>query len=152
MAESIFNTIKSHISLVEVVNYYTTLKQAGLYWKGRCPFHQEKTGSFTVSPHINIFYCFGCHESGDVISFIAKIENCSQLQAAHQLAEKYNISITKLVPSIDNSKSKKMYAQARANKGKEKETRRRRKDKGELQKNGILWNRLGGCNPTITIF
>lgn len=95
MAESIFNTIKSHISLVEVVNYYTTLKQAGLYWKGRCPFHQEKTGSFTVSPHINIFYCFGCHESGDVISFIAKIENCSQLQAAHQLAEKYNISIEK---------------------------------------------------------
>lgn len=95
MADSIFNTIKSHVSLVEVVNYYTTLKQAGLYWKGRCPFHQEKTGSFTVSPHINIFYCFGCHESGDVISFVAKIENCSQLQAAHQLAEKYNISIEK---------------------------------------------------------
>lgn len=95
MTYSIFNTIKSQISLVDVVNYYTTLKQAGVYWKGKCPFHQEKTGSFTVSPHINIFYCFGCHESGDVIAFIAKIENCSQLQAAHQLAEKYNITIEK---------------------------------------------------------
>jgi len=90
---TIFNTIKSQVPLLDVVNYYTTLKQAGIYWKGYCPFHQEKTPSFTVSPHINIFYCFGCHESGDVISFIAKIENSSQLEAAYQLAHKYNIAI-----------------------------------------------------------
>src|SRR5437016_10187819 len=93
MSQSIFSTIKLNVSIVEVVGQYTTLKQAGLYWKGRCPFHQELTASFTISPHINIFYCFGCHLSGDVIAFVAKIENCSQLEAAQQLAQRFGIAI-----------------------------------------------------------
>lgn len=90
---SIFALLKSKISLVDVVSGYTTLKKAGLYWKGRCPFHHEKTASFTVSPHIDIFYCFGCHQTGDVISFVAKIEHCSQIEAAHYLAERNGIEL-----------------------------------------------------------
>ncbi|MGB8367592.1 MAG: CHC2 zinc finger domain-containing protein, partial [Candidatus Babeliales bacterium] len=78
---NIFTYIKQHVSILDVVREYTTLKPAGLYWKGCCPFHNEKTASFTVSPHKEIFYCFGCHVGGDVISFIAKIEQCSQLDA-----------------------------------------------------------------------
>ncbi len=89
----IFSLIKERISIFDVVSEYATLKKAGTYWKGCCPFHHEKTASFTVSPHKDIFYCFGCHSGGDVISFIAKIENCSQIEAAKFLIERYKIDI-----------------------------------------------------------
>ena len=79
---SLFNFIKTRVAIIDVVGEYTKLKKAGMYWKGHCPFHNEKTASFTVSPHKDIFYCFGCHLGGDVISFIAKTEQCSQLEAA----------------------------------------------------------------------
>jgi DNA primase len=92
---NLFSFIKSHVSIFDVVSEYTTLRKAGNYWKARCPFHHEKTASFTVSPHKDIFYCFGCHTSGDVISFTAKVENCSQLEAAQLLAERKNLEIPK---------------------------------------------------------
>ncbi len=84
---SLFSYIKNHVSILEVVGQYVTLKKAGLYFKGVCPFHHEKTASFTVSPHKEIFYCFGCHTGGDVISFIEKAEKCSPLEAAHHLSD-----------------------------------------------------------------
>ncbi|HSC25357.1 MAG TPA: DNA primase [Candidatus Babeliales bacterium] len=90
---NLFSFIKERVSILDVINEYVTLKKAGGYHKGTCPFHHEKTASFTVSPDKNIFYCFGCHLSGDVISFIAKIENCSQKDAAKLLAEKHNINL-----------------------------------------------------------
>src|SRR3970040_1696577 len=90
---NIFNFIKSRVSILDVAKEYSTLKRAGGYHKGTCPFHHEKTASFTVSPDKEIFYCFGCHISGDAISFIAKIENCSQKDAAKLLAEKYSIDL-----------------------------------------------------------
>lgn len=90
---NLFSFIKERVSILDVVNEYVTLKKAGGYHKGTCPFHHEKTASFTVSPDKEIFYCFGCHLSGDAISFIAKIENCSQKDAAKLLAEKYNIDL-----------------------------------------------------------
>ena len=92
---NLFSFIKARIPILDVVNEYVTLKRAGGYHKGTCPFHHEKTASFTVSPDKEIFYCFGCHISGDVISFIAKIENCSQKDAAKLLAEKYNVELPK---------------------------------------------------------
>ena len=93
---SIFPTIKQQVQIETVVNEYTTLKQAGTYLKARCPFHHEKTASFTVSPHRGIFYCFGCQITGDVISFMSKVENCSQIEAARLLAQRYNIDISHL--------------------------------------------------------
>jgi len=90
---NLFSFIKERISILDVVNEYVTLKRTGGYHKGTCPFHHEKTASFTVSPDKQIFYCFGCHLSGDVISFIAKIENCSQKDAAKLLAEKYSLEL-----------------------------------------------------------
>jgi len=69
---NVFSYIKARVPILDVVNEYARLKKAGLYWKGTCPFHSEKTASFTVSPHKEIYYCFGCHAGGDVISFIAK--------------------------------------------------------------------------------
>lgn len=90
---NLFSFIKERVSIITVVNEYVTLKRAGAYHKGTCPFHHEKTASFTVSPDKEIFYCFGCHLSGDVISFIAKIENCTQKEAAQLLAERYGIDL-----------------------------------------------------------
>ena len=90
----LFNFIKTNTSILDIVQEYTACKKTGsIYWKGRCPFHHEKTPSFTVSPDKNIFYCFGCGQGGDAIAFIARMENCTQLQAAEFLAEKYNLQI-----------------------------------------------------------
>jgi DNA primase len=96
---NLFNFIKQKISILDVVMNYSSLKKAGSYYKGRCPFHHEKTASFTVSPEKEIFYCFGCHIGGDVISFISKVENCSQFEAAKLLSEQYNIEIPSSITS-----------------------------------------------------
>lgn len=106
---TIFTLIKSRVSILEVIGGYTTLKKAGNYWKGPCPFHSEKTGSFTVSPHKEIYYCFGCHESGDVITFISKIENCSQLEAARFLADRYQIELPTTIAHEEHTQEKKRY-------------------------------------------
>ncbi len=90
---NLFSYLKTRVTILDVVSEYATLKKAGLYYKGQCPFHSEKTASFTVSPHKEIFYCFGCHVGGDVIAFIAKIEQCSQTDAAKHLIDRYNIEL-----------------------------------------------------------
>jgi DNA primase len=90
---TIFDFIKSRLSIQNIVTEYVQLKRAGGYLKGSCPFHSETDASFTISPDKNIFYCFGCHSGGDVISFIAKIENLSQIEAVQFLVDKYNIEI-----------------------------------------------------------
>lgn len=90
---NIFSVIKTHIQILDVVQEYTTLKKAGNYWKGQCPFHHERTASFTVSPHKEIFYCFGCHNGGDVVTFITKVEHCTPVEAVKHLAERYAIQL-----------------------------------------------------------
>jgi len=95
--ENIFSFIKERAPIFNVISEHVSLKKAGLYWKGPCPFHDEKTASFTVSPSREIFYCFGCHTGGDVITFVAKIENCTPLEAAKYLADRYNIAIPQSV-------------------------------------------------------
>ncbi len=112
MNTNIFNYIKNRIAILEIVNNYTTVKKTGQYWKGACPFHSEKTPSFTVSPDKNIFYCFGCHSGGDVITFIAKVENITPLQAVHHLAEQYSIDIPQQLDAYKdqtNLEQKKHY-------------------------------------------
>lgn len=90
---NLFSFIKEHVSILTVVQEFVTLKRAGGYYKGACPIHAEKTGSFTVSPQREIFYCFGCHQGGDVITFLTLMEQCTPIEAAKQLAERYNIEI-----------------------------------------------------------
>lgn len=109
---NIFTYIKERIGIVDVVREYVTLKPAGVYLKGSCPFHSERTASFTVSPHKEIFYCFGCHTTGDVIGFIAQIEHCSQLEAAKLLADRFNIELPSSVidhKQLEESSEKERY-------------------------------------------
>ena len=90
---NLFQFVKQRVPILTVAQEYTTLKKAGMYWKGSCPLHSERTGSFTVSPHKEIFYCFGCHNGGDVISFVAQVEQCSPLQAAQLLIERHGLEV-----------------------------------------------------------
>ena len=90
---NLFSYIKNQIPILDLAGSYTKLAKAGLYWKGCCPIHNEKTGSFTVSPHKEIFYCFGCNEGGDVITLVAKMENCNPIEAAKLLIERYQLTL-----------------------------------------------------------
>jgi len=98
---NLFDVLKEKINITDVVSKYLTLRRAGSYLKGKCPFHSEKTASFTVSPDKGIFYCFGCHIGGDAIAFIAKVESCSQIEAAKIIAKDYNIDLPESVESAD---------------------------------------------------
>lgn len=96
----LFNFVKNQLDIITVITEYTNLKKTGSqYWKAPCPFHHEKTPSFTVSPHKKIFYCFGCHQTGDVINFIEKIENISAIQAAQHLIQRYNLDVPESLES-----------------------------------------------------
>lgn len=77
----------------DVVGDYVSLKKRGANLIGLCPFHDEKTGSFTVSPSKGIYKCFGCGKAGNPVNFITEIEQCSYVEALRQLAKRYHIEI-----------------------------------------------------------
>lgn len=79
--------------IVEIISEFVSLHKSGTNYKGLCPFHNEKTPSFMVSPSKQIFKCFGCGESGTAVSFLMKHENISFSEAIKWLANKYNIEI-----------------------------------------------------------
>lgn len=83
--------IRQKNDIASVVAEYVTLKKSGKTLSGRCPFHHEKTPSFTVSPEKQFFYCFGCGAGGDVFTFVMRIENLTFPQAAKWLAERAQI-------------------------------------------------------------
>lgn len=83
--------IKSRVDIVELASEYLTLKKAGRNFIGLCPFHQEKTPSFTVNRDKQIFYCFGCGEGGNVITFLMKIADKTFPEAIKILAEKTGV-------------------------------------------------------------
>jgi DNA primase len=83
--------IKSRVDIVELATQYLTLKKAGRNYLGLCPFHQEKTPSFTVNREKQIFYCFGCGEGGNAITFLMKIAGKTFPEAIKELAEKTGV-------------------------------------------------------------
>ena len=85
--------IYSAAKIEEVVGDYVSLRKRGANLIGLCPFHNEKTGSFTVSPSKGIYKCFGCGLSGNAIGFIMEIEQCSFVDAVKQLGKKYHIEV-----------------------------------------------------------
>ena len=87
--ERVFDAAK----IEDVVGSYVTLKKRGANLLGLCPFHHEKTGSFTVSPSKGIFKCFGCGKAGNAVGFVMEIEQCSYVDAIRQLAQRYHIEI-----------------------------------------------------------
>ena len=90
---NIIEEIKIRNDIEGVISQYVTLTRAGSNLKGLCPFHSEKTASFTVFPDTRSFYCFGCGAGGDVISFVKRIENIEYPAALEQLAKRAGISL-----------------------------------------------------------
>ena len=93
MSRNVRDEINSKLSIVDVVGQYLTLKRAGNRYTGLCPFHNEKTPSFSVTPDSNLFYCFGCHKGGTIFDFIMEIENMDFPQALRFLAEKAGVEL-----------------------------------------------------------
>jgi DNA primase len=94
-AGSFADRVKQQADIVRVVGEYVRLKKAGKDFSGLCPFHQEKTPSFSVSPGKQMYYCFGCHEGGDVFKFVMALERCEFPEAVRTVAEKCGIPIPK---------------------------------------------------------
>src|SRR4030042_3048085 len=89
IVERIFNAA----DVVDVVGDFVSLKKKGTNYMGLCPFHNEKTPSFSVSPSKNIYKCFGCGKGGNAVNFIMEHENYTYVEALKYLARKYQIEI-----------------------------------------------------------
>ena len=86
--------IRDRVDLIEVISEHVTLRQRGRRWVGLCPFHNEKTPSFTVNPDLGIFKCFGCGKGGDVFSFVQAQENISFMEALRLLADRAGVELS----------------------------------------------------------
>ncbi len=96
MADDFAQTLKAQADIVKVIGEYVRLKKTGAQnYTGLCPFHKEKSGSFSVNAARGFFYCFGCHEKGDVFSFVMKLENVSFPEAVRTVAGKVGIAMPK---------------------------------------------------------
>lgn len=91
--DATLDSIRERISIVEVVSAHVALRKAGRNFLGLCPFHQEKTPSFTVSEERGLFHCFGCGQSGTAFSFLMRIEGLDFLAAVEQLARKAGVAL-----------------------------------------------------------
>jgi len=93
MAADAVAEIKARLDILEVVGQYVRLQRSGRQHVGLCPFHAERTPSFSVSPERQAWYCFGCQEGGDVISFVEKVEHLDFRQALELLAERAGVEL-----------------------------------------------------------
>src|SRR6478609_1976812 len=93
ISQASIQQILNHIDILDVVGGFVKLKRRGANYLGLCPFHNEKTPSFTVSPSKEIYKCFGCGKSGNSISFLMEHEKLSYVEALRWLAHRYNIEV-----------------------------------------------------------
>src|SRR5688572_4398274 len=86
-------TIRAASDIVDVIGGYLPLKRAGANFVALCPFHKEKSPSFNVNPHRQIFHCFGCHKGGDVFTFVKEYESIDFVEAVKRLADRAKIPL-----------------------------------------------------------
>lgn len=98
--------IKERLNIVELIQEYVPLKKAGLNHKACCPFHNEKTPSFTVSESKQFFHCFGCGKGGDVFTFIEAIEGVEFPEALRMLAQKAHVELQSFSPKEQNERTR----------------------------------------------
>jgi len=95
--QTFIDDLRRQADIVRVIQDYVSLKKKGANWMACCPFHKEKTPSFSVSPAKEIFYCFGCHKGGSVFNFVMEIERVAFPDAIRLVAEKSGVPLPKLV-------------------------------------------------------
>lgn len=103
-SDEILNEVRENSDIVEVISQYVHLKRSGRNYFGLCPFHNEKSPSFSVSPDKQIFHCFGCGVGGNVFTFISKIEGIGFKEAIENLADRAGIVLPKSTNNEDSRK------------------------------------------------
>ena len=106
--EDTVQAVRDAADIVEIVGEVVSLKKTGVNYKGLCPFHSEKTPSFTVNPARQYFHCFGCSEGGNALTFVMKSQNMTFVEALKYLAGRYNIVLPeRVLSSREQEKSRK---------------------------------------------
>ena len=103
-SDEIIEEVRQTNDIVDIISQYVRLKRSGRNFFGLCPFHNEKSPSFSVSPDKQIFHCFGCGAGGNVFTFLTKIEGINFIEAVQMLAERSNIQLPTLQNSGDTAK------------------------------------------------
>lgn len=105
-SDEVIDEIRNSNDIVDVISQYVVLKRSGRNFFGLCPFHKEKSPSFSVSPDKQIFHCFGCGVGGNVIHFVSKIENLDFRQTLELLSERAGITLPSLESGQDADRLK----------------------------------------------
>lgn len=113
LSDSFLEELRSRVDIESVISPYVNLRRRGKNLVGLCPFHNEKTPSFTVYPENDSFYCFGCGVGGDVITFVRRIENLDYLEAVRMLADRAGMALPE--DGFDDSMAKRRTAVLEAN-------------------------------------
>lgn len=112
--EHFIDAVIDKVDIVDVISEYVSLQKKGNKYVGLCPFHNEKTASFTVDGDKQLFYCFGCHVGGNVVGFLEKKENLTYIETIEELAERVNMPMPELegksyTPGYSNETKKTIY-------------------------------------------
>jgi DNA primase len=106
----VLDEIRARVDLVDLVGAVVPLKRAGERWKGLCPFHQEKTPSFTVHPKLHLFHCFGCHAGGDAFEFLRRHDRLEFPEAVRLLADRAGVPLPEREGTREASARDGLYA------------------------------------------
>lgn len=104
--KAIIEKVLDATHIEEVVGEFLSLQKRGIIYRALCPFHQEKTPSFTVTPNRSMFYCFGCHKGGNAITFLMEHENMTYPEAVKWLGRKYGIEVEEREETIDEKQQR----------------------------------------------
>ena len=99
ISEDVINQVRDRVDIAEIVGHHVSLTRAGQNLKGLCPFHQEKSPSFTVSPSRQIFHCFGCGAGGNVFTFLMRVTGANFPETVRELGRKFGIDVPDSGPS-----------------------------------------------------
>jgi len=108
--ENKIDEVRTAADIVEIISGYVSLKKRGRNFMGLCPFHNEKTPSFSVSPEKQIFHCFGCGKGGNVFSFLMEHDKMTFVEAVRTLADRYGIALPRYEAKEDNRTERLLYA------------------------------------------
>jgi DNA primase len=107
MADQVLQDIKDRLDIVELIGSYIPVKRSGTNFKAACPFHHEKTPSLMISPHKQIWHCFGCGEGGDIFGFVTRQENIPFKEALQLLADRAGVKLPSYKPQAPGQEDEK---------------------------------------------
>lgn len=135
--------IKNRLSIIDVITPYVELTKAGKHLKARCPFHNEKTPSFNVSPERGMYHCYGCGAGGDMFTFIQEIERVDFKQALKILAEKANVELTPVSPEKKSERDRLYSVLEEATVFYEEQFKVNENAKSYVEKRGVIAATIG---------